>query len=308
MILIMENKNEQTVEKLESQSSPPTGIQVVWREFKKDKLALFSLIGSIMLMIAIMIMALWTIDQTEVMKIQLLERFTEPGVRGFILGADEAGRDMFGQLIIGAKNSILIAVAVTIIANVVGIGLGIIMGYYGGFIDNFFMRIIDFFITLPTTMIIIVVVTIIPSYGILDLILILAAFQWMSTARLVRSKALSEARRDYISASKTMGTSDFAIMFKGLLPNLSSLLIVEVTLSFAGNVGIETGLSFLGFGLPPSTPSLGTLVSYAMNPIILSSKWWVWLPASILILVMMLGINYVGQALRRSADAKQRLG
>ncbi|AMO84624.1 ABC transporter permease [Solibacillus sp. FSL W7-1472] len=304
----MENKNEQTVEKLESQSSPPTGIQVIWREFKKDKLAMFSLIGSILLMIAIMIMAFFTIDQTEVMKIQLLERFTEPGVRGYLLGADEAGRDMFGQLIIGAKNSILIAIAITIIANVVGIGLGIIMGYYGGFIDNFFMRIIDFFITLPTTMIIIVVVTIIPSYGILDLILIIAAFQWMSTARLVRSKALSEARRDYISASKTMGTSDFAIMFKGLLPNLSSLLIVEVTLSFAGNVGIETGLSFLGFGLPPSTPSLGTLVSYAMNPIILSSKWWVWLPASILILVMMLGINYVGQALRRSADAKQRLG
>ncbi|MBM7665098.1 peptide/nickel transport system permease protein [Solibacillus kalamii] len=304
----MENKNEQTVEKLESQSSPPTGIQVIWREFKKDKLAMFSLIGSILLMIAIMIMAFFTIDQTEVMKIQLLERFTEPGVRGYLLGADEAGRDMFGQLIIGAKNSILIAIAITIIANVVGIGLGIIMGYYGGFIDNFFMRIIDFFITLPTTMIIIVVVTIIPSYGIVDLILIIAAFQWMSTARLVRSKALSEARRDYISASKTMGTSDFAIMFKGLLPNLSSLLIVEVTLSFAGNVGIETGLSFLGFGLPPSTPSLGTLVSYAMNPIILSSKWWVWLPASILILVMMLGINYVGQALRRSADAKQRLG
>ncbi|MER1988372.1 MAG: ABC transporter permease [Solibacillus isronensis] len=304
----MENKNEQTVEKLESQSSPPTGIQVIWREFKKDKLAMFSLIGSILLVIAIMIMAFFTIDQTEVMKIQLLERFTEPGVRGYILGADEAGRDMLGQLIIGAKNSILIAIAVTIIANVVGIMLGIIMGYYGGFIDNFFMRIIDFFITLPTTMIIIVVVTIIPSYGIFDLILIIAAFQWMSTARLVRSKALSEARRDYISASKTMGTSDFAIMFKGLLPNLSSLLIVEVTLSFAGNVGIETGLSFLGFGLPPSTPSLGTLVSYAMNPIILSSKWWVWLPASILILVMMLGINYVGQALRRAADAKQRLG
>lgn len=304
----MENKNEQTVEKLESQSSPPTGVQVIWREFKKDKLAMFSLIGSILLVIAIIIMAFFTIDQTEVMKIQLLERFTEPGVRGYILGADEAGRDMLGQLIIGAKNSILIAIAVTVIANVVGIMLGIIMGYYGGFIDNFFMRIIDFFITLPTTMIIIVVVTIIPSYGIFDLILILAAFQWMSTARLVRSKALSEARRDYISASKTMGTSDFAIMFKGLLPNLSSLLIVEVTLSFAGNVGIETGLSFLGFGLPPSTPSLGTLVSYAMNPIILSSKWWVWLPASILILVMMLGINYVGQALRRAADAKQRLG
>ncbi|MEK4698816.1 ABC transporter permease [Solibacillus sp. FSL R7-0668] len=303
----MENKKDQTVEKLESQSSPPTGIQVILREFKKDKLALGSFIFIVLLMVAVLVLS-FVIDQAAVMKIQLLERFTEPGVNGYVLGADEAGRDMFGQLIIGAKNSILIAVAITIIANFVGIALGIIMGYYGGFIDNFFMRIIDFFITLPTTMIIIVVVTIIPSYGIMDLIFIIAAFQWMGTARLVRSKALSEARRDYISASKTMGTSDFAIMFKGLLPNLSSLLIVEVTLSFAGNVGIETGLSFLGFGLPPSTPSLGTLVSYAMNPIILSSKWWVWLPASILILVMMLGINYVGQALRRAADAKQRLG
>ncbi|AWE06614.1 peptide ABC transporter permease [Lysinibacillus sp. 2017] len=304
----MENKNEQAVEKLESQSSPPTGIQVILREFIKDKLAMFSLVGITILIVGVLALAFFVIDQTAVMKIQLLERFTEPGVRGYVLGADEAGRDMFGQLIIGAKNSILIAIAITLIANVLGIALGIIMGYYGGFIDNFFMRIIDFFITLPTLMIIIVVVTIVPRYGIMELILIIAAFQWMGTARLVRSKALSEARRDYISASKTMGTSDFAIMFKGLLPNLSSLLIVEVTLSFAGNVGIETGLSFLGFGLPPSTPSLGTLVSYAMNPIILSSKWWIWLPASILILVMMLGINYVGQALRRAADAKQRLG
>ena len=301
-------KKEQKVEKLESESSPPTGVQVVLREFLKDKLAMISLIGISAIIVTVLILAFYVIDQTAVMKIQLLERYTEPGVRGYLLGADEGGRDMFGQLIIGAKNSILIAVAITVIANVLGITLGIIMGYYGGWVDNLFMRIIDFFVTLPTLMIIIVVVTIIPSYGILELILIIAAFQWMGTARLVRSKALSEARRDYISASKTMGTSDFAIMFKGLLPNLSSLLIVEVTLSFAGNVGIEAGLSFLGFGLPPSTPSLGTLVAYAMNPIILSSKWWVWLPASIVILILMLGINYVGQALRRSADAKQRLG
>jgi len=299
----MEQKNNTiTVE-----STPPTGIQVIIREFRKDKLALFSFIGINLLIITILIMAL-IINQDEILKIKILERFTEPGVNGYILGADEAGRDMFGQLIIGAKNSILIAIAITLIANVIGIALGIIMGYYGGFIDNLFMRIIDFLMTLPTLMIIIVLVTIIPKYGVFELILILSAFQWISTARLIRSKALSEGRRDYVSASKTMGTSDFAIMFKGILPNLSSLLIVELTLNFAGNVGIETGLSFLGFGLPPSTPSLGTLVSYATNPIVLSTKWWVWLPASLLILILMLGINYVGQALRRAADAKQRLG
>ncbi|MGE7950264.1 MULTISPECIES: ABC transporter permease [unclassified Lysinibacillus] len=299
----MEQKNDtMTVE-----STPPTGIQVVIREFRKDKLALISFIGMNLLIISILIAAM-LMDQEEILKIQLLERYTEPGVNGYILGADEAGRDMLGQLIIGAKNSILIAIAITLIANTIGVVLGIVMGYYGGFIDNLFMRIIDFLMTLPTLMIIIVLVTIIPKYGVAELILILSAFQWIGTARLVRSKALSEGRRDYVSASKTMGTSDFAIMFKGILPNLSSLLIVELTLNFAGNVGIETGLSFLGFGLPPSTPSLGTLVSYATNPIVLSSKWWVWLPASILILILMLGINYVGQALRRAADAKQRMG
>jgi len=299
----MEQKNDtMTVE-----STPPTGIQVIIREFRKDKLALVSFIGMNLLIITILIMAA-LMDQDEILKIKLLERYTEPGVNGYFLGADEAGRDMLGQLIIGAKNSILIAIAITLIANTIGVVLGIIMGYYGGFIDNLFMRIIDFLMTLPTLMIIIVIVTIIPKYGVFELILILSAFQWIGTARLVRSKALSEGRRDYVNASKTMGTSDFAIMFKGILPNLSSLLIVELTLNFAGNVGIETGLSFLGFGLPPSTPSLGTLVSYATNPIVLSTKWWVWLPASILILILMLGINYVGQALRRAADVKQRIG
>jgi peptide/nickel transport system permease protein len=290
------------------ESSPPTGLQVVWREFKKDKLAMFSLIGTLLLIIAVFFMAYFIIDVKEVMKVNVIERFNAPGERGYFLGSDEAGRDVFGQLVIGAKNSILIALGITVIAGILGIVTGIIMGYYGGFVDNVMMRVIDFFMTLPTLMIIIVFVSIIPKYGIWDLILIISIFQWVGTARLIRSKTLSESKRDYVSASKTMGTSDLAIMFKGIIPNISSILIVELTLSFAGNVGIETGLSFLGFGLPPSTPSLGTLVNYAMNPQILTMRWWVWLPASILILLLMLGINYVGQALRRSADAKQRLG
>ena len=105
-----------------------------------------------------------------------------------------------------------------------------------------------------------------------------------------------------------MGTSDLKIIFREVLPNISSIIIVDSTLALAGNIGIETGLSFLGFGLPPSIPSLGTLVGYATDPEVLSLKLWIWLPASILILIMMLCINYVGQALKRAADARQRLG
>jgi peptide/nickel transport system permease protein len=302
---------EEQIENVDSQnnllaSSPPTGLQVIGREFKKDKLAMFSLIALVVLIVGIFIWAMF-IDQQEMMRVSLRDKFAAPGEK-FFFGADQGGRSILGQLIIGARNSITIAIAITIITGVVGIIIGLATGYFGGWVDNIFMRIIDFFITIPTLMVIIVFVTIVPKYNIPIFILILSVFLWPGTARLIRSKALSESRRDYVNASKTMGTSDGVIIFTKLMPNLSSILIVEMTLAFAGNIGIETGLSFLGFGLPPSTPSLGTLVSYATNPLVLSEKWWVWLPAAMLILFLTLAINYVGQAIRRSADAKQRLG
>ncbi|MFJ8064094.1 ABC transporter permease [Psychrobacillus sp. NPDC096426] len=288
-------------------SAPVTGLQVVFREFKKDKLAMFSLIALIVVIVGVFIWAWRFIDQETLMRVSLRDKYAPPGDK-FFLGADQGGKAILGQLIIGARNSIAIAISITIITGIFGIVVGLICGYFGGWIDNLFMRIIDFFITIPSLMLIIVFVTIVPKYTIPVFIMIMSVFLWTPTARLVRSKALSESRRDYVNASKTLGTNGFVIIFKEIMPNLSSILIVEMTLNFAGNVGIETGLSYLGFGLPPSTPSLGTLISYASNPLVLQEKWWVWLPASIFILLMMLGINYVGQALRRSADAKQRLG
>lgn len=287
-------------------SAPPTGLRVIWREFLKDKLALFSLIFFILIILWVFIGAI-VIDQDEVLRISLLDSYMPPN-DDFILGTDSGGRSIFGQLIIGARNSITIGFTITALTSIVGITIGLVAGYYGGIIDNFLMRIIDFIMLLPTTMLIIVFITLVSDYNVWTFILIMSAFYWVGQARLIRSKALSESRRDYISASRTMGTPTYKILFREILPNLSSLIIVNVTLNFAANIGIETGLSYLGFGLPTSTPSLGTLVSYAQSPDILENKTWVWLPASLLILVLMLCINYVGQALKRSADAKQRLG
>src|SRR5690606_36076740 len=117
-----------------------------------------------------------------------------------------------------------------------------------------------------------------------------------------------EKELDYIQASKTLGSSNFKIIFTQLLPNVSSLIIVTMTLNLAANIGLESGLSFLGFGFPESTPSLGTLLSYARNPQTLEFRWWIWVPASIMILLLMLSINNVGQALKRATDARQRRG
>lgn len=291
----------------QDEGTPATGLKVVWREFKKDKLAMASLI---VLVGIIVVTFVWSfkIDREELMQISLYDEFAQPGTNGFILGADQGGSDILGQLILGTRNSLTIAIAITLITGVLGVGIGLAAGYFGGIVDAIIMRIMDFYMTLPTLMIIIVFVTIVPKYNVMTFVLIMSAFLWVGTARLIRSKVLSEGKRDYVSASKTMGTGNFAIMLKGILPNISSLLIVELTLNFAGNVGIETGLTYLGFGLPPNVPSLGTLVGAASNPVVLENNWWVWLPASILILVLMLAINYVGQALRRAADSKQRLG
>lgn len=302
-----EKKNEAIQE-----SIPPMGIRMISREFLKDKIAIFSLVLLVVILLGVFIGSL-ILDQSKIMHVSILDKYAEPGSvsmngTSFLLGADEGGRDVFGQLIIGARNSILIGFGITIITSIIGVGLGIISGYYGGLVDNILMRIVDFIMILPIMLIIIVFVSVIPKYTIWSFVWIMCAFYWVAKARLFRSKTLSEGRRDYVSASKTMGTSDFKIMFREIMPNLSSLIITNLTMNFAANIGIETTLTFLGFGLPQSIPSLGTLIGFASSGDVLVNKQWVWLPASILILVLMLSINYVGQAFKRSADARQRLG
>ena len=298
--------SKETTKQTNAASTPPGGFRVIMREFTKDKLALASLILLVTILIGVFVGAL-LLDQEQVMKVNLLSRYLQPGVNGYILGTDEGGKDIFGQLIIGARNSILIGFSITILTSLIGVSLGIVSGYYGGRIDGVMMRIVDFIMILPVTMLIIVFVTVIKNYTIYHFIFIMSIFYWTGKARLFRTRTLSEARLDYVNASKTLGSSDFMIMFREILPNLSSLIIVNLTLNFAGNIGIETSLTYLGFGLPSTVPSLGTLIANARNAEILENKSWIWLPAAIFILVMMLCINYIGQAFQRAADAKQRL-
>lgn len=288
-------------------STPPGGLRVIAREFAKDKLGLGALVLMVGILVTVFVGAL-ILNQEEVMKVNLLGRYLPPGVNGHLLGTDEGGKDIFGQLVIGARNSIVIGFSITIITSIIGVSMGIISGYYKGRLDGILMRLVDFIMIMPTLMMIIVFVTVIKDYTIYHFIFIMSLFYWTGKARLFRTRTLSEASLDYVNASKTLGSSDFMIMFREILPNLSSLIIVNLTLNFAGNIGIETSLTYLGFGLPATVPSLGTLIANARNAEILENKTWIWLPAALFILVMMLCINYVGQALQRAADAKQRLG
>lgn len=293
----------------EEKMENPMGFKVILREFEKDKIATIAF-WLIVAFLTFIIVTSFFIGDDLITKVDIFEKYARPTKDSFwtLLGKDSGGRSVMALTIVGARNSVFIGLGVTVLTTVIGLFVGLLVGYYGGKFDSIVMRIVDFISLLPVLMIIIVLVTIIDNFNAISLILIMSMFYWIGTARLVRSKALSESRRDYVSASKTMGTSDLKIMYGGILPNISSILIVDATLALAGNIGIETSLSFLGFGLPPNTPSLGTMIALASKPEIIQDKPYVWVPASLTILFLMLCINYVGQALRRASDARQRLG
>ncbi|MGG1633805.1 peptide ABC transporter permease [Paenibacillus sp. FSL A5-0031] len=284
----------------------PSSLNIIWREIVRDKVAFVSLIFLSVVILSVYGISL-VLNQEQIVSVDLFA-LKKPPSSEHLLGTDYGGRDVFGQLIIGTRNSLTIAIIVTAFTGVIGVCVGLISGYFGGTVDNIFMRFVDFFMILPTLMIVIAFVTAVPKYNIWSFSLIMTAFLWMGIARLIRSKALQEKELDYVQASKTLGSSNFKIMMVQVLPNLSSIIIVTMTLNLAANIGLESGLSFLGFGFPESMPSLGTLVSYARDPQTLELRWWIWLPASILILVLMLSINNVGQALKRATDARQRKG
>lgn len=282
----------------------PTLRNALKREFKKDQVAQFALILLALITIAIFIGALF-VPRASFTDVNIMDQYLAPMTDGHIFGTDNGGKDIFALLLVAARNSLTIAFFVTVLILAIGTIGGLVTGYFGGKFDLIFMRFIDFMTILPVMMIIIVLVTVVPNYNMWTLMVIMTLLGWFNTVRLIRARTLVETNRDYVRASKTSGTSNIKIIFREIFPNLSSLIIVEATLMFAGNIGLETSLSFLGFGLPASTPSLGTLINYATDPETMTARPWVWVPAAVVILLYTLLIMLIGQALRRVADQRQ---
>jgi len=279
---------------------------IVQREFIRDKAAMFALIILIVTTLFIIIAPLF-IDSEWALTVNP-RRINQPPSAAHILGTDIAGRDVFALLVKGAGTSLMVALAVTLMSAFIGITLGLISGYFGGKFDNAMMRIVDFISTLPALVMIIAFLAVFPGFNVITFSLIMTFFSWTGIMRLVRARSIQEKELEYIQASKTLGTPHFKTIFRELLPNVSSILIVNLTLNTAANVGLETGLSFLGFGFPFTEPSLGALIASASDPIVMQHRWWNWIPAAIFVLVLMLSINTIGQTLNRATDARMRRG
>ena len=294
---------KQRIKDLIAETHAPSPFKIFWGELKKDKLAMFCLFFFVTVIVTVFVWAA-TFDVLDVVRPHLRYRNTPPGP-GFPLGADPAGRDVLPLLIVGARNSFLIAFVIAILTSVIGVAVGLAAGFYGGHVDNVVMRILDFFTMIPTLMITIMLITLLES-TVVNFALVLTIFAWIGMARVIRMVTLQQGVMDYVKASKTLGTRNIVIIFREVVPNIISFMVVNLTLTFAGLIGVELGLTILGFGFSQHIPSIGTLVAYAMDPVSMERRYWQWLPAALFILVMVLCINYVGQALNRAADARRR--
>jgi len=240
--------------------------------------------------------------------------WTADGDRRFLLGTDNQGRDMLSAILYGARVSIMIGGGAVLLAAVTGVALGLVAGYIGGRTDALIMRIGDVILSFPTILLALLVAGLAravspaaadPAYVPFVLIGAIAIHEWVQYARTVRAAAMVEAARDYVKAARVIGLPAWRIMFRHILPNVMSPVLVIATINLAGAVLTEATLSFLGVGMPPTYPSLGTLIRIG-NEFVFSGIWWIALFPALALVVLVLAVNVVGDWLRDRFNPKLR--
>ncbi|SDP37229.1 peptide/nickel transport system permease protein [Litchfieldia salsa] len=279
---------------------PDTMSKIIIGKFIKNKLAV---IGSIILSIIIMAAILAPIIAPYSFEEQRLLDKLKPPSSEFLLGTDKFGRDLLTRLLYGARISLLVGFASVFGAITIGTLIGSLAGYFGGKLDAILMRFVDVLLSIPSIFLLITLVTIFQP-GVDKLILIFALTGWMGTARLVRGEFLSLRTREFVLASKTIGTRSYKIIFSHILPNAMGPIIVSATLQIGGVILAESALSYLGLGIQPPTPSWGNMLQDAQNFTIMLTAWWYPLFPGLMILITVLCFNFVGDGLRDALDPK----
>jgi peptide/nickel transport system permease protein len=221
-----------------------------------------------------------------------------------LFGTDEAGRDTFSRTLYGIRTSARVGVLVGILSTLIGTIIGGLAGFYGGWIDNLLMRLTDLFLTLPLLAVLLVAAKYLGHSTPLKLALLLAFLIWTSIARIVRGSFLSLREKEYVEAARAAGAGDLRIMIRHMLPNTVGPIVVAATLTIGTAILLEAVLSFLGFGIEPPTPALGALLNEGQDQGL--DKWWLVTFPGVIIVVIVLCINFIGDGLRDALDPTQR--
>jgi peptide/nickel transport system permease protein len=240
--------------------------------------------------------------------------WTPNGSRTYLLGTDDQGRDVLSAIIFGSRMSLLVGLLATLLAMVVGVTLGLISGYVGGKVDALIMRIADIQLSFPAILIALLVDGVArvvfkarfeDKLALYVIIISIAASGWVRYARTVRGSTLVERNREYVQAARVIGRHPLAIMFTHVLPNALGPVLVLVTLHIGESIITESILSFLGVGVPPTQPSLGTLIRIG-NDFLFSGEWWITVFPGAALVILVLAINVLGDWLRDALNPRLR--
>ncbi len=270
-----------------------------------------AMIGSAMviLVLAVAILGpLWTVQNPyDVAELELRDAYKPPawvegGEAQFFLGTDQQGRDMVSAIVYGSRVSLFIGIAGTLLASAIGITLGLVAGYFGGRVDAIIMRIADIQLSFPTMLIALFLMSLLGK-GVANILISLTLVGWVRYARTVRGETLTVKKSEYIEATRVIGLPDRRILFRHVLPNVFASIIVLSTIQVGSFILTEASLSFLGLGVPLTRPSLGMLCNNGFN-VLYSGLWWVSIIPGLYIMIIVFGINLLGDFLRDELNPK----
>ena len=275
--------------------------KIIWRRFRRNKLAVFGAL--IILSLALVAIIAPLIAPFNPHQQDIPHRLEPPSVK-HPLGTDDLGRDLLSRIIYGTRVSLLVGFVAVGIAIIIGSLLGLLSGYFGGWVDALIMRFVDIMLCFPTFFLILMVIAFLEP-NIWNIMAVIGLTSWPGLTRLVRGECLSIREREFVQAAKALGLSNRRVMFVHLLPNIMAPILVTATLGIGGAILTESALSFLGLGVQPPTPSWGNILTAGKDYITMA--WWLSLYPGLAILITVLAYNLLGEGLRDVLDPRMML-
>jgi len=274
--------------------------KIVLHQYIKNKLAVAGAIVIIILSnVAIFSPLLTEYDPSEIN----LNEIYKPPSWNHPFGTDMNGRDVFARVLYGARISMSVGFISSGLAGLIGVLIGALAGFFGGKIDNILMRLVDLVLCIPSFFLLLMVIAMLEP-NIYNVMIVIAITSWPGLARLVRAEVLSVRERDYVQAAIALGIGRWRIIWRHIIPNVMAPVFVAVTLGVAAAILVESGLSFLGLGVQPPTPSWGNILAQGRS--VMQFAWWMTLFPGLAIFVTVLGYNLVGEGLRDALDPRLR--
>lgn len=219
------------------------------------------------------------------------------------LGTDDTGRDILARLLAGGRISLLVGICSTLISVAIGVPLGLLAGYFRGIFETIVMRSADIFMSFPTTILCLVLVSVFGS-NVSTMIIVIGVLEWVGIAKLIYGNVLMLRTKEFVEAQKALGSSPFKIMIRDILPNAMTPVWASIAFNVVNAIKTESSLSFLGCGIQPPQASWGNIINAAQNLMVLKRRWWIWVPAGLCIIITVVCINFLGEGMRDVADPK----